>query len=99
MTEATIARPRKKPAVPFTNGNSRLNETPEGRSLQFLKAVRALRDGDFSVRLPIGWEGTEGKIAEAFNQALAHQDRITREVSRLSVSVGNEGLLKQRMSV
>ena len=98
MTEATIARPRKKPAAHFTNGNSRLNETPEGRSLQFLEAVRALRDGDFSVRLPVGWAGTDGQIAEAFNQALAHQDRITREVSRLSLAVGKEGRLKQRMS-
>jgi HAMP domain-containing protein len=99
MTEATLARPRKKPAAHFTNGKSGLNETPEGRSLQFLEAVRALRDGDFSVRLPVGWSGTDGQIAEAFNQALAHQDRITREVSRLSLAVGKEGRLKQRMSV
>jgi HAMP domain-containing protein len=39
------------------------------------------------------------QIAEAFNQALAHQDRITREVTRLSMAVGKEGRLKQRMSV
>jgi HAMP domain-containing protein/signal transduction histidine kinase/DNA-binding response OmpR family regulator len=62
-------------------------------------AVRALRDGDFSVRLPLGWDGTDGQIAEAFNEALAHQDRIAREVTRLSVAVGKEGRLKQRMSV
>jgi methyl-accepting chemotaxis protein len=99
MTEATIARPRRKSAGPFANGKSRLTETPEARSLQFLEAVRALRDGDFSVRLPTGWTGADGQIAEAFNQALAHQDRITREVSRLSVAVGKEGRLKQRMSV
>ena len=46
-----------------------------------------------------GGEDTDGQIAEAFNQALAHQDRITREVTRLSVAVGKEGRLKQRMSV
>src|SRR5689334_6973594 len=99
MTDATIVRPRKKSAGSFVNGKSRLNETPEARSLQFLEAVRALRDGDFSARLPVGWAGTDGQIAEAFNQALAHQDRITREVSRLSLAVGKEGRLKQRMSV
>ncbi len=64
-----------------------------------LEAVQALRDGDFSVRLPIVWSGTDGRIAEAFNQAAAQQDRITREMSRLSTAVGKEGRLKQRMSV
>ena len=45
------------------------------------------------------WDGTAGRIAEAFNQALSHEDRITQEVARLSVSVGKEGRLKQRMSL
>ena len=59
----------------------------------------AFRDGDFSVRLPTEWMGTDGRIAEAFNQALAHEERISHEVERLSVTVGKEGRLKQRMSV
>ena len=64
-----------------------------------LAAMVAFRDGDFSVRLPDDWAGTEGRIAEAFNQALAHDERISREVGRLSASVGKEGRLKQRMSL
>ncbi len=59
----------------------------------------AFRDGDFAVRLPTDWDGTDGRIAEAFNQALAHEDRITREITRLSTAVGKEGRLRQRMSV
>ena len=104
MTDTTIARPRKKsPSANFGNGKSRVNtsaydDPAEARSLQLLEAVRGLRDGDFSVRLPVGWAGTDGQIAEAFNQALAHQDRITREVTRLSMA-DKEGRLKQRMSV
>src|SRR5687767_12240087 len=106
MTERTITRSRKKsPIATFDNGksprlkNGPFEESEEARSLQLLEAVRALRDGDFSARLPAGWAGTDGRIAEAFNQALAHQDRITREVARLSQAVGKEGRLKQRMSV
>ena len=48
---------------------------------------------------PLDWEGIDGRIAEAFNQALSHEDRITREVTRLSITVGKEGRLRQRMSV
>ena len=59
----------------------------------------AFRDGDFSVRLPMDWVGTKRRIAEAFNQAIAHEDRISQEVTRLSLVVGQEGRLKQRMSV
>ena len=105
MTETTIARHRKKsPSAALNNGKSKskttgFEEIAGRRSLHVLEAVRALRDGDFSVRLPVGWAGTDGEIAEAFNQALAHQDRITREVTRLSVAVGKEGRLRQRMSV
>jgi hypothetical protein len=66
---------------------------------QMLSAMTSFRDGDFSVRLPVDWAGTEGRIAEAFNQALEHDERISREVGRLSASVGKEGRLKQRMSL
>ncbi|HEU0149588.1 MAG TPA: HAMP domain-containing protein, partial [Bradyrhizobium sp.] len=62
-------------------------------------AMVAFRDGDFSVRLPADWPGVDGRIAEAFNQSLAHEGRISREVARLSVTVGKEGRLKQRMTV
>jgi hypothetical protein len=48
-----------------------------------LAAMMAFQDGDFSVRLPVDWDGTAGGIAEAFNQALAHEDRISQEVARL----------------
>jgi HAMP domain-containing protein/CheY-like chemotaxis protein/signal transduction histidine kinase len=71
----------------------------EARSLQMLSAMAAFRDGDFSVRMPADWTGTEGRIADAFNHALAQDDRISREASRLSASVGKEGRLKQRMSL
>jgi HAMP domain-containing protein/signal transduction histidine kinase/DNA-binding response OmpR family regulator len=85
---------RGRIAIPPPAGNSE-----EARSRLLLTAVGAFRDGDFSVRLPADWTGIDGRIAEAFNQALAHEDRIAREVTRLSMVVGKEGRLKQRMSV
>ncbi|MCE9552010.1 MAG: HAMP domain-containing protein [Planctomycetes bacterium] len=112
MAELTTSRGRKKPFSSTTPGNGKsarvqvtqppehpADSSAEVRSRQILAAVLALRDGDFSVRLPADWAGTDGRIAEAFNQALAHEDRISQEVARLSVSVGKEGRLKQRMSV
>ncbi len=56
-----------------------IEESAESRARQLLAAMVAFRDGDFSVRLPTDWAGTEGRIAEAFNQTIAHEDRISQE--------------------
>ena len=71
----------------------------ELRSRMMLAAMTAFRDGDFSVRLPPDWPGTVGQIAEAFNGAIAQEDRITQEAKQLSITVGKEGRLKQRMTL
>ena len=66
------------------------SDEAEARSQMLLAAMLAFRDGDFSWRLPSDWGGAEGRIAEAFNQSIAHEDRISREVERLSVTVGRD---------
>ena len=71
----------------------------DSRARQLHAAIVAFRDGDFAIRLPTDWDGIEGSIASAFNQVVAQEARITREISRLSTSVGKEGRLRQRMSV
>jgi HAMP domain-containing protein/signal transduction histidine kinase/DNA-binding response OmpR family regulator len=101
MTDPQIARPRKKtPSIALRSGNGITTPVDDaGRARRLMVAMLAFRDGDFSVRLPTDWDGTFGRIAEAFNQALAHEDRISRDLTRLSVTVGKEGRLKQRMSL
>jgi HAMP domain-containing protein/CheY-like chemotaxis protein/signal transduction histidine kinase len=78
---------------------ARVEESAEARSRHTLKAFMAFRDGDFSARLPADWPGIDGRIAETFNQTIACVQSITREVKRLSVTVGKEGRLRQRMSL
>ncbi len=102
MSETATARDRKKlpPALKSNGNGSGVGEdVAASRSRQLLRAMVAFRDGDFSVRLPADWPGVDGRIAEAFNQSLAHEGRISREVARLSVTVGKEGRLKQRMTL
>jgi len=64
-----------------------------------LQAMIAFRDGDLSQRLPAGWGGVFGKIADAFNEVAALNDRRVHENRRVCQAVGKEGKLKQRMSV
>ena len=102
MPDASLRSHRKRERHVETNGDAgsaQLFELHEQRSRAVLKAMRAFRDGNFTVRLPDDWEGVDGQIAEAFNRALSHEERITSEVLRLSITVGKEGRLKQRMTV
>jgi PAS domain S-box-containing protein len=64
-----------------------------------LASMLAFRDGNFSVRLPSDWDGIDGQIAAAFNEAISYEDRLSHEMERLGRTVGREGRLKQRMSI
>src|SRR5437867_6432769 len=66
---------------------------------QLLSVLLAYKAGDFSVRLPAHWTGVPGKIADAFNEIVEFNQRLSTETARVSRTVGKEGKLKQRMSV
>jgi HAMP domain-containing protein/signal transduction histidine kinase/CheY-like chemotaxis protein len=64
-----------------------------------LKAMYALKKGDFSVRLPLEWTGVAGKVADAFNEVTELNERMARELERLGRVVGKEGKITQRASL
>ena len=61
-----------------------------------LRALRALRKGDFSVRLSSAHSGVDGLIAEAFNDVIDLNREMMEELDRLSTVVGKEGKINQR---
>ena len=101
MTQATDTTPAVDALKPDHEApHARENgDGHEGRLRLILTAMLSFREGDFSIRLPMEWSGIDGRIAEAFNQTIAHEDRISREITRLSVTVGKEGRLQQRLSL
>jgi HAMP domain-containing protein len=66
---------------------------------QLLAALRAVRRGDFTARLPLDWGGAAGEIAEAFNDIVELNERTAREIRRISVDVGRAGRIGQRASI
>jgi HAMP domain-containing protein/signal transduction histidine kinase len=68
-------------------------------SKQLLSALGAFCRGDFSVRLPEDWTGIGGKIADAFNDVIATNGKIARELDRISRIVGKEGRITQRATI
>jgi HAMP domain-containing protein/CheY-like chemotaxis protein/signal transduction histidine kinase len=79
--------------APKTNGKepSELHE--------FLYALQAMRAGDFSVRMSGDHEGIAGKIADTFNEIVAANERMSKELERAGEVVGREGKTRHRVKL
>ncbi|HUZ11222.1 MAG TPA: HAMP domain-containing protein, partial [Caulobacteraceae bacterium] len=98
MAETIVARSAPAKSRNGANGASRRARSPAPvlDSHELLAALRAFRRGDFSVRLPRGLSGSDGEIAEAFNDVVELNDRMTREFERLGEVVGRQGKINHR---
>jgi methyl-accepting chemotaxis protein len=76
------------------NGTAIEQTNLSGRHL--LAALRAFRKGNFSVRLPIDLTGLDGEIADAFNDVVELNERMSKEIERLSHIVGKQGKIGHR---
>ncbi|MET0291005.1 MAG: hypothetical protein ABW136_01490, partial [Steroidobacteraceae bacterium] len=66
---------------------------------RLLRALQAVRDGDFSVRLPSDQTGIVGKIADTFNDIVVTNQRMATEIEHVGQKVGKAGQTRSRMSV
>ncbi|HVF83232.1 MAG TPA: hypothetical protein VM913_03555, partial [Sphingomicrobium sp.] len=63
---------------------------------QLVTALRALRRGDFSVRMPEDSDEVDAEIAALFNEVVSLNEDMAQEFERLSQVVGKEGKINQR---
>ena len=88
----SISRKRKAnggtPPVPPT-------EQPDLQEL--LQALQAMKAGDFSVRMRSDQVGIAGKIADAFNEIAATNQRMAEQLEKVGEQVGKEGKTRQRV--
>ena len=64
-----------------------------------LQALKSVRGGDFSVRLPAVKDGVFGQIAEVFDDVVALNEGLASEITRASKVIGEEGNLAERLSL
>ena len=97
------------PATPAAaNGSSAPQAIPhsaenglgDARGLaELLHALQAMRSGDFSVRMAGDRIGIMGKIADTFNEIVATNQRMAKQVERVGQVVGREDKTRQRISL
>ena len=64
-----------------------------------LQCLQTMKNGDFSVRLPVSWTGLPGKIADNFNEIVIANEQMAFELKRVGQAVGKEGRTRERIRV
>ena len=64
-----------------------------------LSVLTSFKKGNFSARLPVEWTGVAGRISDTLNDVLEINEKMARELERLSRVVGKEGKLNQRANL
>ena len=77
---------------PSANGNANTGDLNE-----LLRALQAMRMGDFSVRMSSEATGLIGKIADTFNEIVSTNQRFADQLERVGQVVGKEGRTRQRL--
>ena len=97
MRVESVESPASRPVPPSRRPTKAESEASDGLDRkQLLSVLTRLKKGDFSVRLAPGARGVEGRIADAFNDVVELNQRMSLELARLSQLVGKEGRISER---
>ena len=99
-----VPRPRGRARIGAGDGDGTGGDGGEGgdrRELRrLLLALRALRGGDFSVRLPdVYGDALLEEIADTFNDIAHLNQRVSDEMVRVTTTVGRQGQMTDRASI
>ena len=64
-----------------------------------LSVLAQVREGDFTVRMPLDWTGVAGKVADGLNDVIIANQALEAELDRVSRVVGKQGELSQRVAL
>jgi HAMP domain-containing protein/CheY-like chemotaxis protein/signal transduction histidine kinase len=98
MATAVQPTPRPKGGQKNTSANGSDPSMPDYLPI-ILQGLQTMKDGDFSVRLPVSWTGLAGKIADHFNEIVSANEQMARELKRVGQAVGKEGKTRERLRV
>jgi HAMP domain-containing protein/signal transduction histidine kinase/CheY-like chemotaxis protein len=92
---ATPARktPVSKSAKPLDSYNDELD------TRHLLHVLTEVKNGNFSVRMPIDHSGLSGKISDTLNEIIQLNEKMMLEFTKAGNTIGKQGKLTQRIEV
>ncbi len=86
-----------------TNSNGVRASNYEDSSLlddkELLRILLQVRNGNFTVRMPIGEVGVKGRIYDTLNEIISLNEEMMREFTKAGNTIGKQGKLTQRIEV
>jgi HAMP domain-containing protein/signal transduction histidine kinase/DNA-binding response OmpR family regulator len=68
-------------------------------SRELLRVLTEVKNGNFSVRMPIDQAGLSGKICDALNEVISLNEKMMMEFTRAGNTIGKQGKLTQRIEL
>src|SRR5258708_7870014 len=109
-TETRNTPPKKAPSNGNGNGNGHTHvdtEVLEVETLappadglntrELLRVLTEVKNGNFSVRMPIDEVGISGKIFDTLNEVISLNEKMMTEFTRAGNTIGKQGKLTQRI--
>ncbi len=90
---------RRRTATEQPSGQNGLGAVEPAVLEEILDALLAARDGDFSRRLSRRRRGLPGQIGAAYNELVAMNGRMEKELARMRRVIGREGRMDQRATL
>ncbi|HXB07464.1 MAG TPA: HAMP domain-containing protein, partial [Puia sp.] len=66
---------------------------------ELLRILLQVRNGNFTVRMPIGEVGVKGRIYDTLNEIISLNEEMMREFTKAGNTIGKQGKLTQRIEV
>jgi HAMP domain-containing protein/CheY-like chemotaxis protein/GAF domain-containing protein len=97
--EISVQEPASGQAAEDYLSGSNGEVPPAAVMAAILQGMETMKNGDFSVRLPLVWTGLPGKIADQFNEIAMANERMASELKRVGQLVGKEGRTRERIQL
>src|SRR5437762_6346650 len=104
--KSSIREPSTKagnPPPPISKTSPNAKKSTNGHAAFYLNnllyALQAMKVGDFSVRMAGDQLGIEGKIADTFNEIVAANERMAKQLENVGQVVGRDGKTRQRVKL
>ena len=101
---------KDRPLNPLANGHSNQYSDSNGSRFYYedssllddkelLRILLQVRNGNFTVRMPIGEVGVKGRIYDTLNEIISLNEEMMREFTKAGNTIGKQGKLTQRIEV
>ncbi len=87
------------PSLSTSTANRGTAPGPRNELEQLIEVLKAVKEGDFTVRLPYERGGTFNRVGELLNDIIGLNEHTANELLRVGKIVGQEGRMTERASV